>query len=197
MSRKTLSGLKVLAAFAFIVPVAIWAAGFAWFIAAASHVPKHNYQDADAVVVFTGDKGRIVSGMGLLNQGVGARLLISGVNPDSRQQLVEFWSGDESRFACCVDLGLQAPSTRGNALELQSWIAEHDYKRVILVTSNYHMPRARLEAQRQSARTHIMAYPVASDVLPATHVPTTISGWKTMAIEYTKFIIAYFRRPIA
>ena len=49
-------------------------------------------------------------------------------------------------FDCCVDLGYQALDTAGNARETRDWAREHNITRsLIVVTSNYHMPRALAE----------------------------------------------------
>ena len=50
-----------------------------------------------------------------------------------------------TRFASSVDLGWQAVDTRSNADETARWVRRHGYRTVRLVTSDWHMPRARLE----------------------------------------------------
>ena len=48
-------------------------------------------------------------------------------------------------FDCCVDLGFTAANTLGNARETAEWARAKGYSALILVTADYHMPRARLE----------------------------------------------------
>jgi uncharacterized SAM-binding protein YcdF (DUF218 family) len=50
-----------------------------------------------------------------------------------------------SLFGCCVDLGREAVDTRSNADETADWLRDHHYRSVRLVTSNWHLPRARME----------------------------------------------------
>lgn len=48
-------------------------------------------------------------------------------------------------FACCIDLGSEAVDTRSNAGETATWVHTHDYRSIRLVTSDWHMARARME----------------------------------------------------
>ena len=48
-------------------------------------------------------------------------------------------------FACCADLGHEAVDTRSNGAETAKWVGDHGYKSVRLVTSDWHMARARME----------------------------------------------------
>src|SRR5664280_94201 len=45
-------------------------------------------------------------------------------------------------FTCCIDLDRSALNTFGNALETKRWAREHNFNSLIVVTSNWHMPRA-------------------------------------------------------
>ncbi|MEO1015008.1 MAG: YdcF family protein [Pseudomonadota bacterium] len=175
---------------------AAWSVGLIVFANAAAVGPAQFAQDEPAsvaasgehlgVAVFTGGEARIDVAMALLNSGVGDRLLISGVNPDtSRAQLDNFWGGDASRFDCCVDIGRQAATTVGNALEVRAWADEHDYDRVLLVTSDYHMARAALETRRAMPHATIIPYPVATPVASA---PFLQRDWRRIAGEYIKFL---------
>lgn len=144
---------------------------------------------ADGVVVFTGVGGqRIATGMTLMEQGAGERLLISGVNPTSRESLSALWPGDPAEFECCVDLGLEAKTTIGNAREVGDWAARNGFDRIILVTSDYHMPRALLETSAEAPDVEIVAFPVQSGYLDADGRPASIDAWRLLGVEYMKFL---------
>ena len=160
--------------------------------------PLGEIRDADGVVVFTGGSNRLPSGLALLEKGVGKRLLISGVHQaTSREQLAEMWTGAPEDFDCCVDLGRAAKSTRGNAVELKSWVNDHGYRKIVLVTSDFHMPRAIVETRRLSAGLEIVAYPAPSGIINEDGKPSDFAAWKALAAEYTKYIassvVAVFR----
>ncbi len=52
-------------------------------------------------------------------------------------------------FDCCVDLGSESVDTRSNAEEAKRWIERRRYQSIRLVTSDWHMRRARYEFNRQ------------------------------------------------
>jgi uncharacterized SAM-binding protein YcdF (DUF218 family) len=169
-----------------------WAAGLLIFIAelparATGAAPK-----ADGVVVFTGRNGeRLTAAMALLNEGAGTRLLISGVNPSvTRPELAELWPGEPALFDCCVDLGLEAQTTTGNATELDAWARAHGFKSLILVTSEFHMPRALVEAEDRLPDVAITPFPVASGLIGLEGRPVSLAAWRRVGAEYTKFLFA-------
>lgn len=121
-----------------------WVLGFGLFMLL---LPKPGDDSrTDAVVVMTGGPGRIDRGLDLVERHVAQRLLISGVAPEVRpRELAAKAHKPLSLFTCCVDLGHQAIDTRSNADETADWVRAHHYKTVRLVTSDWHLARARLE----------------------------------------------------
>lgn len=175
-----------------IVFVALaWGIGLLIFVAELPRPSKELPAPADGVVVFTGGDDRIASAMALLDNGVGKRLLISGVNPTvTRPIMAELWPGDPLLFDCCVDLGLEAQTTQGNASELDAWTRQHGFKSLILVTSDYHMPRALVEACDRLPDVTITPYAVTSGYLGAGGRPQSAADWRRMGGEYTKYLVA-------
>ena len=121
-----------------------WVLGFGLFMLL---LPKPGDDThTDAVVVMTGGPGRIDRGLDLVERHVAQRLLISGVAPEVRShELAVKYHKPAALFACCVDLGHQAIDTRSNADETADWVRAHHYHTVRLVTSDWHLARARLE----------------------------------------------------
>lgn len=116
---------------------------------------------ADGIVVLTGGETRILEGARLLTQGRGARLLISGVNHQTKREDVYKLSGlPQRRFECCVDLGYAALDTVGNADETRKWAADNRYDSLIVVTSSYHMPRSLAEIARMMPSVELIPHPV-------------------------------------
>jgi uncharacterized SAM-binding protein YcdF (DUF218 family) len=100
----------------------------------------------DAIVVPTGAPGRIDRGLALIAGHQAKRLLISGAAPGVRPiDLAIQYKVPLALFACCVDLGHEAVDTRSNGAETAKWVGDHGYKSVRLVTSDWHMARARME----------------------------------------------------
>ena len=121
-----------------------WALGFALFMLT---LPRPlDDRRTDAIVVPTGAAGRIDRGIALLQRHDAKRLLITGVAPTVRPiDLALEYHVSPSLFDCCIDLGREAVDTRSNAEETAAWVRAHHYRSVRLVTSDWHMARARME----------------------------------------------------
>lgn len=104
----------------------------------------------DAIVVLTGAPGRIERGLDLLAAGKAKRLLVSGVARTVRPaDLAAQYPGRDAAFLCCVDLGRESVDTRSNADEVARWVQRRHFRTVRLVTTDWHMRRARFEISRQ------------------------------------------------
>jgi uncharacterized SAM-binding protein YcdF (DUF218 family) len=120
-----------------------WGLGFAAFMLLLAQ-PAEDVT-TDAVVVPTGGPGRIDRGLALVEAGKAKRMLVTGVAPGVRKIDVARINGHPATVACCVDLGPEAVDTRSNAEETARWVADHHYRSIRLVTSDWHMARARME----------------------------------------------------
>lgn len=148
----------------------------------------------DAIVVLTGGYKRIEQALDLLRRGAGERLLISGVNPATTGgEIRRLTKSSKALFSCCVDIGHDAIDTVGNANETARWIRERGYKRVFLVTNNYHMPRSLLELRRVDPETDYIPYPVINTDLKSEnwlHEPDVL---RRLVSEYAKYSLASLR----
>lgn len=180
----------------------VWTGGLMIFIGQLPRPTGNAYGGSahDAgVAVYTGGGGaRISAAMAIFADGAGERLLISGVHPDtSRARLAEFWTGSPDLFECCVDLDRKALTTEGNAQELSAWAQTHEYERIILVTSEYHMPRAVATTKARMPDAVLTPYPVASGYLDGEGRPVSLKAWEELAGEYMKFILAHIKAAFA
>ena len=136
----------------------------------------------DAIVVLTGGKGRIERGLAELSKGLAHRMLVSGVDPAVRlTELAQLQNAPPALFKCCVDLGKQAVDTRTNASETALWLSKRGYKSVRLVTTDWHMPRARLELRRA----------VGGDVTVISDAVESAPGLLVLTREYNKYWIRW------
>jgi uncharacterized SAM-binding protein YcdF (DUF218 family) len=95
---------------------------------------------------------------------------------------------------CCVDLGYEARNTIGNALETRRGLAAHGQRGpVIVVTSNYHMPRALAELAHELPGTELVPFPVVSDRLRAGAWWNDIGVARLWVGEYVKYLVALAR----
>ena len=180
--------------FGLSVAVAVFAAGFVAFAIGATTVQEAAARDADAIVVLTGGEERISVALGLLRQGAGKRLLISGVNPRTSASAIRDQAGEERQlFECCVDIGREANDTAGNAEEARDWVTARRYRTLVVVTSSYHMPRTLAEFARAMPEVRFIAHPVFSRHVrdrPWWQTPATL---RLLMGEYVKFVAAWAR----
>ena len=170
------------------------AAGFVAFLAqlrGAEMVPDRR---ADGIVVLTGGSSRVSDAMELLAAGYGRRLLISGVHPTSAASAISRTLPENQSFmACCVDLDRSAVNTRSNAAETRRWAHERGFKSLIVVTSNYHMPRAIVEFSHAMPDMSLIPYAVVGDKWREEPWWTSGSTLRLLLSEYVKYIAAELR----
>ena len=178
-------GLCFLAAFLF-------AGGFTWFANQVSRLATPANPDrADAIIVLTGGPARIDAAVDLLKSGKGARLLISGVHPSADRDDIRAATGADAKlFSCCVDIDYAALDTVGNAEESAKWVTSHDYRSVILVTNNYHMPRSLLEMDRLIGGAKLEPYPVVNTDLSNYAWVSNPDAMRILLTEYLKYLAA-------
>ena len=175
-----------------LVTALIWAAGLVAFaVRVEQSTPAPDPQVADGIVALTGagSNERIAAGMRLLEAGMGDRMLVSGVNREaSREDIRDVSRAVQLLYDCCVDLGFEAADTFGNAQETAGWVRARRYDSLIIVTADYHMPRAMLELGSALPGIDLQAYPVATPSLDARRWWRTAGGARLMVMEYTKYL---------
>ncbi len=151
------------------------------------------YQKApDAIVVFTGDRGRLARAVELSKRWPEAQLLISGVyGGNSLKTLVQ---GREDAQALLesptpVDLDYEAMDTLGNVRETLEHVERqlHTANRLLIVTSDYHVLRVRM----------IFAALLQQRPLKVYFESVATPGWRwaevrKYALESTKIVRAWF-----
>jgi len=149
---------------------------------------------ADGITVLTGGVSRIEEAMRLLAQGKAKRVLITGVNRGTtRKQLKRLASQGDQYFACCVDIDKEARNTIDNATETAQWVALHRYGSVIVVTSNYHMPRALAELARALPDVTLIPYPVVDNNVHVERWWSYPGTTRLLLSEYLKYLPALGR----
>src|SRR3974390_1963073 len=149
--------------FVVVVGSVLLAGGFFWFVWHISGAGISRDRKADGIVVLTGAASRIPDAIQLLAAGRGRRLLITGVYRDTNAREIARLTPLYSKFfTCCIDLDKAALNTFGNAIEAKRWAREHNFSSLIVVTSNWHMPRAMAELGHQLPDVALISYPVIS-----------------------------------
>jgi uncharacterized SAM-binding protein YcdF (DUF218 family) len=186
------SVVKILVA-AGVLALLTWCVGFIAFASAIPTVVADSAARTDAIVVLTGGRGRIETGLELLQKGSAAKLFVSGTGGQTRlADLVSETTTLSPETAAAVSLGREAADTPGNAVETSAWVAREGVTSIRLVTAAYHMPRSLLEMHAAMPQTTIVAHPVFPSNVMADwwRYPGTAS---LIAREYIKFIITRAR----
>lgn len=157
----------------------LYAIGFVSF-AVTLGKPSRDGVVTDAVVVITGGSGRFEQGIDVLSQRKARRMLVAGADPlVTKQDLVQRLGGREQLLNCCVDLGSESVDTRSNAEEAFRWLKRHRFRSVRLITSDWHMRRARYEFRKVFADR----YEIVADSV------RTEPSFTTLFAEYNKYVL--------
>lgn len=144
-----------------------------------------------------GSNERIAAGVKLLERERAERMLISGVNCEaSREDIRNVGRAVRQIYDCCVDLGFTAADTVGNARETAEWARSLRYRSLIVVTADYHMPRAMLELRGAMPDIQLTPYPVKTSVVDAQRWWRTTGGARLMIFEYCKYLAILGREAV-
>ena len=185
---------------AILVALMLWAVGLFAFTARVAHsTPAPDPGQAQGIVALTGPSPvRMAAAIALLQEGHARRLLISGVNRmNSRNDIRRAGRAVAGPiYDCCVDLGFEAVDTIGNAREAANWARARDYDQIIVVTADYHMPRALLELHGALPRARLTPFPVVTGEV-------NVRAWwrrpleaRRLMLEYSKYLIILTREAV-
>lgn len=168
--------------------------GFVVFASGVRSEQSVPQRSADGIAVLTGGVSRIDAAMKLLAEGKAKRVLITGVNrTTTTEELKELASQGDQYFTCCVDIDKEARNTIDNATETSEWVALHRYGSIIVVTSNYHMPRALAELARAMPGVTLIPYAVVDNNVHLDRWWTYPGTTKLLLSEYLKYLPALGR----
>ena len=146
----------------------------------------------DGLVVATGGQLRIQKGVELLAGGKADRMLISGVGKGITKELLKenlAISNRQARFFdCCVEIESTATDTNGNAQATFEWMQKHALDDILLVSANYHLPRAELIFKQYLPENSVYFQAVNP---PDLKLSAWYSNWQTTRLllkEYLKYI---------
>lgn len=170
------------------------AGGFVRFVSSIASDEVSLESRADGIVALTGAAGRIPDAIELLATERGKRLLITGVHrATSSREIARITPLYSKYFSCCIDLDRSALNTFGNALETRRWAREHNFNSLIVVTSNWHMPRATAELAHQLPDVTLIAYPVISEKVKTEPWWSNTDTARLLLAEYFKYLFALMR----
>ncbi|WP_291703486.1 YdcF family protein [Bradyrhizobium sp.] len=172
--------------------------GFLAFLSQLREAEARPDRKADGIVVLTGGSSRVSDAVELLAAGYGKRLLISGVHPASAaSDISRALPENQSFIRCCVDLDHSAQNTQGNAEQARLWARERGFRSVIVVTSNYHMPRAIVEFSHAMPDVVLIPYAVVGEKWRDEPWWANGTTMRLVLSEYFKYVAAEVRVRLA
>lgn len=184
-----------------VVAGGVWLFGFLLFVLwVATAKPPDPPPKVDGIVALTGGDDRVGAGLQLLASKAAPLMLISGAGRGT--YLGDFTADDAeaaTRFAGAITLGHQAETTQGNAVELAGWARAHHMGSLLIVTADYHMPRAMLLIAAKLPDVALVAYPVRPPAMTHLFNGATM---KMLAVEYSKYAVVrlglyqYFEKEV-
>ncbi len=175
-----------------LVVLGLALASFQQFVLTLPNADAKLPQPIDGLVVATGGQLRIQKGVELLASGKGDRMLISGVGKGITKELLKenlaLSSRQASFFDCCVEIEFMATDTNGNAEATFEWMQKHALEDILLVSANYHLPRAELIFKQYLPENSLYVKAVNP---PDLKLSTWYTNWQTTRLllkEYLKYI---------
>ena len=162
---------------------------------------KYNNIESTNIVILTGGANRIKDGLKIIedfknSKNFNYKILVSGTGMGFTKKSLKKKLGpnfNSQLIQCCIDLDGVSKNTLTNAIETFKWTSKNDIEEFILITSNYHMPRAILEFKNVMPSLKIYTYAIT----PKKHdIKNWLSSYQTFSLvftEYCKFIIAGLR----
>lgn len=177
--------------------IVLWLGGLGWFVTSSLLLRGDPSTPTDAIVVLTGGRLRLETGLVLFAAGGAKKLFISGVNQRvDRTELLRPFGPAADRAACCIVLGHAADNTLGNAQETAAWMGQEDYRSLRLVTSWYHMQRSLLEFGRAMPDIAIVAHPVFAQRLEPERWWSWYGAAELIIGEYHKYMATWLRQAL-
>ncbi len=162
---------------------------------------NYNKIDSYNIVILTGGTNRIKDGLKIIKDFKKSaksnyKILVSGTGLGFTKNSLKNQLGSNFNpklIQCCIDLDNISKNTITNASETFKWTQKKDIKEFILITSNYHMPRAYLEFKNIMPNLKIHTYAI----IPKKHdFENWLNSYQTFSLvftEYFKYIVANFR----
>ncbi len=162
---------------------------------------KYNNKESLNIVILTGGTNRIKDGLKIIedfkkSKKINYKILVSGTGMGFTKSSLKKKLGpnfNPKLIQCCVDLDSISKNTFTNASETFKWAKKNNIKEFILITSNYHMPRAILEFKNIMPKLKIYTYAI----IPKKHnIENWLNSYETFNLiftEYCKYIFASLR----
>lgn len=155
---------------------------------------------ADAIVVVSGGdtSSRTQTGINLYENGWAPKLIFSGAAYDksgpSNAEVMQRQALEQGVPAADISIDRLSENTAENAKNTASILRSEQRKKVIVVTSRYHMKRTLLEFRANAPQVEFRGHPAAADNQWSVWWWTTPYGWYLAVSELIKIMVLYTGR---
>lgn len=182
-----------------------WFVVFVWFL---TRIPPEAettisaLPSADAIVVLTGGSGRLEHALELMEYNKSRWMFVSGVNIQAKKDeifdfAIQGHSVHYQKYKNQIALGFDAVNTVTNAQESYEWAEKQGVKTMLLVTSDYHMPRALYEFEKENDKGfQITPAPSDSGLLDFGAVIKSPMSLLLVINEFHKYVVTYLEQYI-
>ena len=148
-------------------------------------------RNADGIVVLTGGALRISDALDLLAAGRGQRLLITRVNPATRAAEISRLMPEHRRCSTAASISI-IPRSTPSAMRSRPDAGRRarGFQSLIVVTSNFHMPRAMAELDHQLPGVALVPSRWCPTRCGSRRGGTSAATARLLFSEYLKYIVA-------
>ena len=145
--------------------------------------------NAQGIAVLTGGKGRIAEAIKVFRENSLSYLLISGVDKSVR---IEDIVPEDFLTNPRVSIDKNSQTTLDNANEIIKWSNRNSIKNIIIITSDYHIPRSMLILTNRGKGLAFYPHPVASSIDFEKNLLKDTKILKFLLEEYVKYLLSFF-----
>ncbi len=150
-----------------------------------------NYKDEgniniQGIAVLTGGKGRIAEGIKIFREHPESYLIISGVDKSvETEEIIPLDFLKNPR----VFIDKNSETTLDNAKEIIAWSYKNKIQDILIVTSDYHMPRSLLVLFKKGKGLNFYANPITSSIYFKKNLFRDSKLLQFLLVEYFKYLL--------
>ena len=162
--------------------------GFIKFFSLIKNFKTSENVNIQGIAVLTGGKGRISEAIKVFRENPLSYLLISGVDKNID---IEEIIPNEFLINPRVSIDKNSETTLDNADEIVKWSQKNSIKNIIIVTSDYHLPRSMLILANRGNDLTFYPHPVASSIYLEKNLFKDTKILKFLLEEYFKYLLSF------
>ena len=172
-----------------ILSILIFIFGFVRYFLSIKNFETSINVNAQGIAVLTGGKGRIAEAIKIFRENPLSYLLISGVDKSVK---IEDIVPEDFLINPRVSIDKNSQTTLDNANEIVKWSKRNSIKKIIIITSDYHIPRSMLILTNRGRGLAFYPHPVTSTINFESNLFKNTKNLKFLLEEYFKYLLSFF-----